>query len=249
MTSYGPLCTEFYDLDKPYAPADAIEYYRQRALDANGPVLEPMCGSGRFLLPLLGSGIDIDGTDASPTMLQACARHAARRGLAAALYLQPVETLELPRLYRMAFVPSGSIGLLHPDAIQGALISLRSSLSRGSVLLLELVQFSQAEEYEREEEPRAVQVDEQTTLLYTCRKRMPADLQSIELEGRYDKRRNSRVIATETEYLRLWRHEPQEFLQLLGSSGFAEARVVNDEAAYASLAANGCILVEAHTEA
>jgi len=200
------------------------------------------------LLPLLGSGIDIDGVDVAPTMLQACARHAARQGLAAALYLQPIETLALPRRYRMAFVPSGSIGLLHPGALQGALISLRNSLSRGSVLLLELVQFSETEESEREEEPRAVQIDEETTILYSCHTRMSGDHKSIEYEGRYEKLHNSEVVGTETEFLRLWKHERQEFLQLLGTSGYATARVVEDGAAYASLGANGCFLVEAHTE-
>ncbi len=149
----------------------------------------------------------------------------------------------------MAFVPSGSIGLLHPEALQRALISLRSSLSRGSVLLLELVQCNETEEYEREEEARTVRIDEETTLLYSCHRRLSGDHKSIEYEGRYEKRHNSEVVATETEFLRLWRHERQEFLRLLGTSGYAGARVVNDGAAYASLGANGCFLVEAHTEA
>ena len=40
-----------------------------------------MCGSGRFLIPLLKRGFDIDGVDASPHMLQACRDHCQRLGL------------------------------------------------------------------------------------------------------------------------------------------------------------------------
>jgi hypothetical protein len=53
MSSYGSLCTEFYDLDKPNAPRDALDFYALKARAAGGRVLEPMCGSGRFLVPMV----------------------------------------------------------------------------------------------------------------------------------------------------------------------------------------------------
>src|SRR5438128_1166120 len=76
---------------------------RARARAANGPVLEPMCGSGRFLLALLAAGIDVDGIDASAAMLDACRRHAAARGLAPSLHAAALERLALPRRYALAF--------------------------------------------------------------------------------------------------------------------------------------------------
>jgi len=59
------LLTEAYDLDKPDAPGLELERWMRYARSADGPVLEVMCGSGRFLLPLALAGIDIDGTDPS----------------------------------------------------------------------------------------------------------------------------------------------------------------------------------------
>jgi hypothetical protein len=47
-----------------------------------------MCGSGRFLLPLLEHGFSIDGVDASDDMLQACRVNGERRGLTPNLYKQ-----------------------------------------------------------------------------------------------------------------------------------------------------------------
>jgi len=72
MAAYGSLCTEFYDLDKPSAPADALAFYVERARKAGGRVLEPMCGSGRFLLPMSLAGRGM--------MNQAAARPASPAG-------------------------------------------------------------------------------------------------------------------------------------------------------------------------
>ena len=69
--SYGRLCTEFYDLDKPEPPLEELERYARYAARAEGPVHEAMCGSGRFLLSLLARGFDIDGSDSSQQMLAA----------------------------------------------------------------------------------------------------------------------------------------------------------------------------------
>ena len=77
INNYKNLCTEFYDLDKPTAPEDALEFYTNEILGHTQPVLEPMCGSGRFLIPLLQKGIEIEGSDASAEMLDECRKKSA----------------------------------------------------------------------------------------------------------------------------------------------------------------------------
>ena len=76
MNSYRKLCTEFYDLDKPAPPPEALALYRTYARQASGCILEAMCGSGRFLLPLLAEGYAVEGVDTSPNMIRAnsCSR-------------------------------------------------------------------------------------------------------------------------------------------------------------------------------
>jgi hypothetical protein len=61
MRGYGKLSTEFYALDKPTAPPDAFDFYERYAREARGHIHEPMCGTGRFLLPLQAQGLDISG--------------------------------------------------------------------------------------------------------------------------------------------------------------------------------------------
>ncbi|MEI7950163.1 MAG: class I SAM-dependent methyltransferase [Gammaproteobacteria bacterium] len=48
---------------------DDVGYYRRLCSERGGHTLELGCGTGRILLPLLQSGIDIAGVDESPGML------------------------------------------------------------------------------------------------------------------------------------------------------------------------------------
>ena len=65
LDTYLSLCTEVYDLSKPNPEEDDYAFYRDYALKANGLILEPMCGTGRFLLPLLEEGFNVHGFDAA----------------------------------------------------------------------------------------------------------------------------------------------------------------------------------------
>ena len=119
MNSYKKLCTEFYDIDKPNAPADAFEFYLHYAQQAKGAILEPMCGSGRFLLPLLEYGFSIDGIDASDDMLKACRENGHMRRLTPNLFKQFLHQLELPQRYDLGIIPAGSFCLItNPLEIQ-----------------------------------------------------------------------------------------------------------------------------------
>jgi len=97
MKSYGRLSSAFYNLDKPAPPDTAIRFYRSVIGESPGPALEAMCGSGRFLVPLMELGMAVDGVDASPHMLEACRQRAKRRGVAPRLYEQFLGQLSLPR--------------------------------------------------------------------------------------------------------------------------------------------------------
>lgn len=47
---YKKLCAEFYDLDKPTATKDDLDFYLQYC-QPGVTILEAMSGTGRFLLP------------------------------------------------------------------------------------------------------------------------------------------------------------------------------------------------------
>lgn len=112
INNYKKLCSEYYDLDKPSAPTEALEYYSKEALRADGPILEPMCGTGRFLIPLLEKGINVQGVDASSEMLELCKEKCKSKNLYPNLYFNTLKDLDLPIKYNYIFIPSGSFGLL-----------------------------------------------------------------------------------------------------------------------------------------
>jgi ubiquinone/menaquinone biosynthesis C-methylase UbiE len=87
-------------------------FYRDIIRASGQPALDIGCGTGRLLLDYLADGIDIDGVDVSPEMLEICRQQAQKLGLHPALYQQHMEALDLPRSYRTIIVPSSSFQLI-----------------------------------------------------------------------------------------------------------------------------------------
>lgn len=136
---YRRLLTEAYDLDKPEPPAVELAAYRRFLAACEPPALEIMSGSGRFLVPLLAEGFDVDGVDASPDMLAAAAHKAAAAGLKLRQHEQKAHELALPRRYGAVFCGGGSFGLLVDDSeIAAALAGIREHLTPTGRLLLEV---------------------------------------------------------------------------------------------------------------
>src|SRR5579864_6487150 len=75
-------------------------FYRDIIHASGQPALDIGCGTGRLLLDYLADGIDIDGVDCSPEMLEIFRQKAQKRGLHPTLFQQSMEALDLPRSYR-----------------------------------------------------------------------------------------------------------------------------------------------------
>ena len=139
MSAYGPLCQQFYDADKPRPDDAELAWYLDRLPRDAGPVLEPMCGSGRLLVPLAERGFAMHGVDTSAAMLGACRARLAAAGLAATLVRQDMAVLNLPFRYGAAFVAAGSFQLLvDPAHARSALERIRAHLVPPRMLLLDL---------------------------------------------------------------------------------------------------------------
>lgn len=107
-------------------------------IENNGqPALDVGCGTGRLLLEFLADGMQIDGVDVSPEMVDLCRQKAADRSLSPNLYVQAMETLALPRKYRSIIVPSYSFQLVtdFQDAKRSLSRFYEHLLPRGKLLL------------------------------------------------------------------------------------------------------------------
>lgn len=65
---YGNLCSRMYEILHKKAPQDELNFYLSYA-KREQKILEPLCGSGRFLIPFMEKGFDISGIDLSVEML------------------------------------------------------------------------------------------------------------------------------------------------------------------------------------
>lgn len=103
---YGSLCTEMYEILHSKAPEDELAFYLSYAKNGD-KILEPLCGSGRFLVPFLERGFDIAGIDMSREMLVKLTEKAPGAKVDKADILE----YDSEEKYDYIFISSGSVSL------------------------------------------------------------------------------------------------------------------------------------------
>lgn len=230
MSLYGKLSAEFYDLDKPEAPPDALDYYLEQAAHTAGPILEPMCGTGRFLLPLLTAGFDAEGCDASPHMLSRCRANAERLGLAPRLAEQRLERLETSRRFGLVFVPSGSFCLLTDvDGVKEGLRRVHAALNPGGRFIVEIERRvgSKPSELSGAWGGRWVTRPDGSKLLFSWLSRYTAPSGTLSAVHRYELVADGQLVQQEFEDFELKLYELSEIRQLLHAAGFPQIQMLS----------------------
>jgi SAM-dependent methyltransferase len=137
--TYAPFA-EYYDIEYDAFDAD-LDFYRQFARQANGPILELGCGTGRVLRALAELALPLTGIDNSAAMLD---RARTRLSTDVRLVLADVRCVvpaQLPNApYWMAFSAINSwLHLPDADAQLDALRAVRAVVVSGGLLLLDLM--------------------------------------------------------------------------------------------------------------
>jgi SAM-dependent methyltransferase len=230
MNSYKKLCTEFYDTDKPNPPRAAMEFYLRYAQQATGPLLEPMCGSGRFLIPLLERGFDIEGTDASPHMLQACRENARKRGLSPLVHQQFLHELDLPRKFGLIFIPAGSFGLIERIQARESLERMHALMLPGAKLLLEVSQHRPEASYNGPWGGRWVQRSDGAKIIISWLTHYDSEKRYSQSIHRYDLIKDGQLIETEFEDFGGPAYDKNEICDMLEAANFQEIKILKAHA-------------------
>ena len=223
---YRNLCTEFFDLDKPTAPYEEYNFYLNYIQNTTGPILEPMCGTGRYLIPLCEAGYDVHGFDASEFMLNALYPKCAVKNIKPRVWQQFLQDLDIPERYNFIFITDSSFSLiLEPTVIMTCLQRIYDHLNPGGILVFDV------------ETVHAIPVTTGTWLgkvhtrpdgSYIILNTLPLPIKNqIEtVVCRYELIDGVNIIKTEMEYFQLRLYQMGELDAALKAVGFSQVRCV-----------------------
>ena len=209
------------------------QFYRDIIQDNGEPALDVGCGTGRLLLEYLADGLQIEGVDVSPEMIELCRQKALKLSLEPTLYVQAIEELDLPTKYRTVIIPSCTFQLV-PDPVyaRAALVRFHEHLLPGGMLVMSIWHITRdgpAEwsdwypiaEKERPEDGKTIRRQERS--MYD-----PAT-QLRHTENRYELLENDQVIYSEDH-----RRSPElrnytitQLNEMLDQAGYIEIQAVS----------------------
>lgn len=99
---------QLYDLAWPVS-AEVLGYWSTLAASCGDPILEIMCGTGAFSIPLAQQGHRVTGLDLAETMLAEARRKSAAAGVNVEWVQGDVRHFDLGQQYKLIFLPSNSI--------------------------------------------------------------------------------------------------------------------------------------------
>jgi len=223
-TTYLDLCTQVYEISKPTAPEDALAFYKSYANEASSAILEPMCGTGRFLLPLAKDGFKIEGSDASEHMLDVLKNKAEQMSLKVDVWESVASEIPDNKLYSLIFIPSGSFGLItEPCEISKTLKSFYNHLGDSGVLVFEVETKHAIPELGVWRGSKWLRPDGKMILLSSCAS-MDGDICSS--VAKYELIDKNQVLQTEVEEYKIKIYEPGSLLELLKSIGFRDVKTL-----------------------
>lgn len=224
LSTYLDLCTQFYDITKPLPPENDYLFYRSYVQKADGPILEPMCGTGRFLLPLLAEGFNVDGFDASEHMLKTLKQKAEAKGLHPNVWLGFTEDLNTKTKYSLIFIPTGSFGLISDlSSAQNTLKIFYDHLDDNGILLFE-AETPHPTPSSGEKQIRVCNTSDGNEIRLSTLASFKDNL--LNIKGEYSLIAQGRVINTENEEYRIRHYNSADMLEMLKNAGFEEIRMI-----------------------
>ena len=212
-------------------PGPYIRFVRR----SGEPALELGCGDGDPLLDLRERGLDVEGLDASPDMLERCRANAAARGLVVTLHESPMESMELRRHYRSIYLAGPTFNLLtDDDTAWRALARVRAHLEPDGSALIPLF-VPQPVLPRAIGTPRTHVTDDGVTLRFTVTGMERDDAARLQVtHTRYERERDRQVEVLERDWILHW-YTQDGFHQLAGDAGLLVDEVVDEHGAPATV--------------
>lgn len=223
---YLSICTEFFDLDKPTASNMEYAFFHHYIAKSKGPILEPMCGTGRYLIPYVEEGFNIEGFDASPFMLNALYAKCAQKNLTPKVWEQFLENVDSTKQYDLIFIPDSSFCLfLDIDHIKTCLQKIYSLLHKGGTFVFDLETVYAVPESTGVWQGKAYKKPDGTTVMCSTLP-LPIENSIATVICRYELIDKTEVIKTEMEYFQIKLYHEAEMDELLKDVGFSQIKKI-----------------------
>lgn len=221
IQNYKTLSAEVYNIDKPIGSSFGdVEYYKERLKNCTGEILEPATGTGRILIPLLESDLNVTGFDSSVEMLDICKKNCLDRNIAANVFNDTMENFKLDREFEAIIIPTGTFLLIHERHYSiRALENFYNHLQEGGRLIIDI--FIDYDFSKDNINTKIFRTKENDIITYE-NKLIDIDYinqYKINL-SKYEKWHDGRLVASELEYLPIRWYGIEEFKMILYSIGF-----------------------------
>lgn len=224
LDTYLGLCTEVYELSKSQVPKEAYAFYLDYAIRANGLILEPMCGTGRFLLPMFQEGLNIHGFDASKHMLKVLHDKANSKNLSPIVWQGFAQDLKRKEQYNLIFIPSGSFSLIIDlENVERTVKGIYEHLNDGGIFLFEAETLQAVPQQEKWRESTWYKPNG-TKIVLSQLATLKEDICSSICK--YELIEAGKVINTEIEELKVRIYKQDQLIGMLKSVGFKHIKTI-----------------------
>ncbi len=228
--NYGKLCTLIYDLDKPFALKDELDLYTKEILNKNVTILEPMCGSGRFYIPLLQKGYNITGFDLSEDMLNACNKKCADLDIKPTIFKSDITTFQTDILYDYILIPIGSVSLLiQEQTLIDSLKNLYSCLKPNGTFIFSFLNTKvEEEDITAWQESMRYKVDGMDII---CKQKQTfkRDIGLLDMKLLYELKNGDDLLEEEYQDFPMKLYSEDEMKDYLKNSGYTCIKILNTD--------------------
>ena len=243
-TSYSNLVAKFYDLFLE-DNIDDIDFLKKYYKDKGGSILELASGTGRILLPLLKSGINIDGLDNSEDMLSIVSKKLEMNSLQCNLYNQDMVNINIDSTYDNVLIACGSFMVLNYENALKCLASIKKILNKQGEILIDL--FIPWDDIKQDKSTafsiaRDVVIGKERCIVYES---FEHNIKEQTKYGtyKYEYYNDQELIKTEVNSLDIRWYYEKEIEDLLRISGYNNIKILNNSPDYSK---NECFIVTAN---
>ena len=219
---YDTLCTEMYEILHKDAPQDELEFYLSYAQKGMS-ILEPLCGSGRFLVPFLERGLAIKGIDSSQAMLEKLLKKAPD----AIVVQSKIEEYQTTEHFDYIFISSGSVSLFTDMQLcRMILFKMSKFLKKGGKFVFAVDTVANyCPDQEDHSSEIVVNIDQGCQLVLETKKRYDVATHTLFCPSLYKLYQNDILLQQEQMNFQTHLYELGEMEEMLREIGFIEIKV------------------------